>query len=192
MVGGLRSAVGGLALCALLASGSARAATTLSTKPVITENGASCDIGPYAAATLLLPYFEVDVNAPATSALDTIFTVVNTSKLPQIARMTIWTDLGYPAAWCPIFLTGYGTYSVSMYNVIARGNFPYSSSRFNHGALSSDNKSNPRAAAEGPDHWAARQQLPGRQSARQRHRLRDHRRGEQLRRGLAARRGVLA
>ncbi len=111
--------------------------------PIVTDNAATCDIGGYTAATLLLPYFEIDYNAPATSAVDTVFTVINTSKYPQIARMTIWTDLGFPAAWCPIFLTGYGATSISMYNVIARGNFPVSS-RFNiMGVLSADNLSNP-------------------------------------------------
>jgi hypothetical protein len=113
------------------------------TKQVVTENAATCDIGEYAAATLLLPYFEVDYKAPATAALDTVFTVINTSKNPQIARMTIWTDLGFPAAWCPIFLTGYGTMSVSMYGIVARGSFPVSSSKFTQGAMSADNGANP-------------------------------------------------
>ncbi|MCU1228905.1 MAG: hypothetical protein JWO97_1789, partial [Acidobacteria bacterium] len=35
-------------------------------KPIVTENNASCEIGNYPAATLLLPYFEVDFRAPST------------------------------------------------------------------------------------------------------------------------------
>jgi hypothetical protein len=132
----------------LAMTASAFAASAPSTRPVIVENAASCDIGTYSAATLLLPYFEVDYKAPATSAIDTVFTVVNTSRLPQIARMTIWTDLGFPAAWCPIFLTGYGTMSVSMYNILARGNFPYSSSRFAPGEMSAGSNANPNFAEE--------------------------------------------
>ena len=112
-------------------------------KPIVIENAASCDIGPYPAATLLLPYFEVDYKASSTSAIDTVFTVINTTRHPQIVRMTIWTDLGFPAAWSSIFLTGYGTMSVSMYSLIARGTFPSSSENFPHGALSADNKDNP-------------------------------------------------
>jgi hypothetical protein len=111
--------------------------------PVVTENAASCDIGPYPAATLLLPYFEVDCDAPATSAIDTVFSVINTSKNPQIVRMTVWTDLGFPAAWSSIFLTGFGTASVSMYNLIARGSYPTSSNMYPHGSMSSDNNANP-------------------------------------------------
>jgi hypothetical protein len=111
--------------------------------PVITDNAASCDIGTYPAATLLLPYFEVDCDAPATSAIDTVFTVINTSKNPQIVRMTVWTDLGFPEAWSSIFLTGFGTESVSMYALIARGHYPTSSDQYPHGSMSADNLANP-------------------------------------------------
>lgn len=148
----------------ILITAGAGAATVPS---IVTDNAATCDIGGYTAATLLLPYFEIDYNAPATSAVDTVFTVMNTSKYPQIARMTIWTDLGFPAAWCPIFLTGYGATSISMYNVIARGNFPVSS-RFNvTGVLSAENLSNPNfltdtgcehAGGNLPADWRARLQ----------------------------------
>lgn len=132
---------GASALLALFLATFASAAT--STKPVITDNAASCDIGTYAAATLLLPYFEVDFRSPATKAIDTVFTVVNTSRNPQIARVTIWTDLGFPAAWFPIFLTGYGTRSVSMYGILAMGNFPSTSSRVTPGSMSAANDANP-------------------------------------------------
>lgn len=91
---------------------------------ITTENNASCDIGAYPAATLLLPYFEVDINAPTTTAVNTIYTVVNFSQRPQIIRSTIWSDLGYPVAWFDSFLTPYDLVSVSMYEVIARGRFP--------------------------------------------------------------------
>ena len=57
---------------------------------VVTDNNASCDVGSYAAATLLLPYFEVDYTAQSSKAVNTVFTVINTSKLPQIVRVTVW------------------------------------------------------------------------------------------------------
>lgn len=136
-----RTIVRALATFLVLATATLAAATDL--KPVVTDNGASCDIGPYPAATLLLPYFEVDYQAPSTSAIDTVFTVINTSRNPQIVRMTIWTDLGFPAAWSPIFLTGYGVRSVSMYQIIARGSFPTSSDTWPTGSMSADNKGNP-------------------------------------------------
>src|SRR6266852_3740656 len=63
---------------------------------VTTANNSSCDISVSPAATLLLPFFEVDVAKPLDAATNTIFTIVNTSRLPQIARVTIWTDYAYP------------------------------------------------------------------------------------------------
>src|ERR1700744_1264542 len=55
--------------------------------PSTTNNDDSCDIGVTPAATLLLPYFEVET---ATRATDTFFTIVNTGYLPQIAHVVVW------------------------------------------------------------------------------------------------------
>lgn len=68
----------------------------LVTSPVFastsTNNDESCDIGLYPAATLLLPYFEVDLGGAPGSQRTTIFSVTNVSPLPQIARVTLWSD----------------------------------------------------------------------------------------------------
>jgi len=127
-----------LAALLLLIATSASAAN----RTIATANAASCDIGTFAAATLLLPYFEVDVNAPVTQAVNTIFSVVNTSSAPQIARVTIWTDLGFPGAYFNVFLTGYDVQTISMYEVMARGNFPYTTSIIPHGPTSASNTAN--------------------------------------------------
>jgi hypothetical protein len=92
------------------------------------ENNRSCDIGNFPAATLLLPYFEVEINKPGERAANTIFAVVNTSRSPQVARVTIWTDYGYPAFWFNVFLTGYDVQSFSMYDMLAIGKAPRTSS----------------------------------------------------------------
>ena len=123
-------------LCIFAASASAQTTYSL-------DNNASCDIGYYPAATLLLPYFEVDVNAPATTALSTTFTVVNTSKLPQIARATVWTDMGYPIFWFNLFLTGYDAQSISLYEILARGRLPVTNPSTTAGRASASNQSNP-------------------------------------------------
>lgn len=107
------------------------------------DNNASCDIGYYPAATLLLPYFEVDVNAQATTALSTTFTLVNTSKLPQIGRATVWTDMGYPIFWFNVFLTGYDAQSISLYEVLARGRLPVTGPSMTPGRASATNLANP-------------------------------------------------
>src|SRR5258707_11369481 len=75
--------------------------------PSTTNNDDSCDISTAPAATLLLPYFEVDFNSPQTTAQTTLFTITNTSDLPAIAKVTLWTDYSYPVLDFNIWLTGY-------------------------------------------------------------------------------------
>jgi len=84
----------------------------------------SCDIAVMPAATLLLPYFEVDFNAPSTLARTTLFTIVNTSKEQRIARVTIWTDWAYPVMNFNVLLTGYDVQAMNMYDIIGRGLIP--------------------------------------------------------------------
>ena len=85
-----------------------------------TANDDSCDIAQQPAATLLLPYFEVDL---ASTNLTTIFSVTNVTPQPQIANVTIWTDWGYPVANLPIVLTGYDVQPINLYDLLVRGIF---------------------------------------------------------------------
>jgi hypothetical protein len=100
------------AVALLLAGALPLAASTIS-------NNDSCDIGTYPAATLLLPYFEVDLSAA--HAQTTIFSVTNVSPAPQIANVTIWTDWGFPVISFPLFLTGYDAQPINLYDIIGRG-----------------------------------------------------------------------
>jgi hypothetical protein len=104
----------------LLFAAALNAASFPSGSPSTTNNDDSCDIALLPAATLLLPYFEVDVSAPQTVARTTLFTIVNTSQVPQIARVTIWSDLGYPVVNFNLFLTGYDVQALNLYDVLAR------------------------------------------------------------------------
>ncbi|HEX7151670.1 MAG TPA: hypothetical protein VF618_09300 [Thermoanaerobaculia bacterium] len=97
-----------------------RASNTASS-PGNTNNDDSCDVGLYPAATLLLPYFEVDVNAPLSVARTTLFTVTNVTPQPQIAHVTMFTDYGYPVLSFNIFLTGFDIQAVNLYDILARG-----------------------------------------------------------------------
>src|SRR5215216_1332535 len=62
--------------------------------PATTNNDDSCDISVAPAATLLLPYFEVDIDDPAGET--TLFTITNVSNEDQIAHVTLWTDYSFP------------------------------------------------------------------------------------------------
>ena len=88
-------------------------------QPSTIDNDSSCDIGVYPAATLLLPYFRIDLSDQHQRT--TKFTITNVSPLPQIARATIWTDWAYPVLTFNIFLTGYDVQRIDLYDVIARG-----------------------------------------------------------------------
>ena len=79
-----------------------------------------CDIALRPAATLLLPYFDVDVKAPQPSAAQTLFTIQNTSRFPQIAGVTLWTDWGFPVLHFNVFLTGYDVQGINLYDVLVR------------------------------------------------------------------------
>lgn len=103
----------------LLLSLTAFAGTFTAGGPVSTNNDDSCDIGLYPAATLLLPYFDVDLANP--NGETTLFTVTNVSPDERIANVTIWTDLAYPVLSFPIYLTGYDVQSINLYDVIQNG-----------------------------------------------------------------------
>ncbi len=90
-------------------------------QPATTNNNDSCDIGVTPAATLLLPYFEVDTAAAAGTGSTTLFTITNTSRYPQIAHVTLWTDWSFPVLDFNIFLTGYDVQGINLFDVIVRG-----------------------------------------------------------------------
>src|SRR4051794_1310197 len=92
-------------------------------QPTSTNNADTCDIGTTPAATLLLPYFEVETSSavPAGTGATTLFTITNTSRYPQIAHVTVWTDWSFPVLDFNIFLTGYDVQGINLFDVIVRG-----------------------------------------------------------------------
>ena len=113
-------------LCAVVVIAWTAAGATRPAAPrsIATDNNASCDISVSPAATLLLPIFEVDVGKPVSDATNTIFSIINTSRAPQIARVTIWTDYAHPALWFNLYLTGFDVVPISMYDVLVNGTLP--------------------------------------------------------------------
>jgi hypothetical protein len=94
-------------------------ATYATGSPATTNNDDSCDIGVAPAATLLLPYFEVDL--ASRTGENTIFTITNVSDVEQVAHITLWTDYSFPVIDFNVFLTGYDVQSISLYDIIALG-----------------------------------------------------------------------
>ena len=83
------------------------------------DNDDSCDISLLPAATLLLPYFEVDVDDQ--NGDTTLFTITNVGPKDQIAYVTLWTDRAFPVLYFNVYLTGYDVQSINLYDVIANG-----------------------------------------------------------------------
>jgi hypothetical protein len=102
-----------LLLISLLFCGAAFAAT-----PSSINNDDSCDIKVGPAATLLLPYFEVDTDG--SSGMTTLFTITNVSRYPQIAHVTLWTDWAYPILNFNLYLTGYDVQAINLADVLVR------------------------------------------------------------------------
>src|SRR5689334_24049521 len=87
--------------------------------PHSTNNDDTCDIAVMPAATLLLPHFSVDTDVPISRT--TVFTITNTAKADQVARVTLWTDYSFPVISFNIYLTGYDVQEINLFDVIARG-----------------------------------------------------------------------
>src|SRR5579863_1437648 len=103
-----------------------------------------CTIDAVPAATLLLPYFEVDLNNP--NGLTTLFSVNNASATAVLVHTVIWSDLSVPVLDFNIYLTGYDVQSVNLRDILVDGNLPQTASAGQdptdtispHGAFSQD------------------------------------------------------
>jgi hypothetical protein len=78
------------------------------------------------AATLLVPYFEVDV--ANSSGVNTLFTINNASDLAVLTHVTVWTDQSIPALDFDVYLTGYDVELVNMRDIFVAGNLPRTAS----------------------------------------------------------------
>jgi hypothetical protein len=91
------------------------------------------------AATLLLPYFEVDLRDPYWNT--TLFSINNASAAPAIAHVTLWTDLSVPTLDFNVYLTGYDVQTINLRDVFDTGTVPVTSDLSPVGVFSLD--SNP-------------------------------------------------
>lgn len=70
-------------------------------------------------ATLLLPYFEV--NLDDLKASNTIFSITNSSATAILNHVIIWTDLGVPAIEFNVYLTGYDLWRMNIGSFLTTG-----------------------------------------------------------------------
>ncbi len=103
-----------IALCCLLAVLGTGA--TASAQTPVTERP---------AATLLVPYFEVDLSSP--KATTTVFQINNASATAMLANVTLWSDLGIPVFNFKVYLTGYDMQTINLRDVL-NGTLPRTAS----------------------------------------------------------------
>jgi hypothetical protein len=68
------------------------------------------------SATLLLPYFEVDLANPA--GANTLFTINNASASAILAHVTLWSTMHVPVHTFNVYLTGYDSQPIYVRDVI--------------------------------------------------------------------------
>ena len=68
------------------------------------------------AATLLVPYFEVDLNSP--TGRSTVVSVRATSGTAGLTHVTLWTDQGVPVFGFNLYLTGYDVQTFDVRDVL--------------------------------------------------------------------------
>jgi hypothetical protein len=81
-----------------------------------------CALDHAPAATLLLPYFEVDL-ADA-GGRTTLFSINNAAAQPVLAHVTLWTDLAVPTLAFDDYLTGFDVLSINLRDIFATGLLP--------------------------------------------------------------------
>jgi hypothetical protein len=77
----------------------------------------ACTLDRAPAATLLLPYFQVDVVHDG--GLTTLLAIGTVSSRASVASVTLWTDLGVPTLHFNVFLTGYDVQTINLRDVLA-------------------------------------------------------------------------
>ncbi len=80
-----------------------------------------CTIDDVPAATLLLPYFEVDLSS--TTGVNTLFSINNASASAAVAHVTLWTDQSIPTLDFDVYLTGFDVQTISVRDIF-NGNLP--------------------------------------------------------------------
>jgi hypothetical protein len=87
-----------------------------------------CTIDAVPAATLLLPYFEVDISDLTNQNLvTTLFSINNASATAALGHVTMWTNWSQPTIDFDVYLTGYDVITVNLRDVF-NGNLPRTAS----------------------------------------------------------------
>ena len=84
-------------------------------------HGTLCAVDNVPAATLLLPYFEVDLASAA--GRTTLMSITNASAQATLAHVVLWTDYAVATFVFDVYLTGFDVQTINLRDVLA-GNLP--------------------------------------------------------------------
>ena len=87
----------------------------LAAAPVAAQPAGECVVGPGLGATLLIPYFELDLSDPL--GVNTLFAVNNGLSVSTLARVVFWTDWGVPTLAFDLFLTGFDVQTINVRSI---------------------------------------------------------------------------
>jgi len=79
-------------------------------------NALICTVDDVPGATLLLPYFEVDLSNQ--NGVTTLFSINNASATAVLTHVVIWSDLSVPVLDFNVYLTGYDVQSINMRDIL--------------------------------------------------------------------------
>jgi len=85
-----------------------------------------CTADDVPAATLLLPYFEVDLDNQWGSG--TLFSINNASATAVLAHVVVWSDLSVPVLDFNVYLTGYDVQTINLRDILVDGILPRTAS----------------------------------------------------------------
>jgi hypothetical protein len=86
------------------------------------------------AATLLLPYFEVDLTTPG--GVTTLFSINNASAAPALVHVVVWTDLSIHILDFNVYLTGYDVFTTNLRDLFIDGTSPQTEDTFDGDSIS--------------------------------------------------------
>ena len=79
------------------------------------------------AATLLLPYFEVDLTSD--QGVTTLFSINNASQSAAVAHVVVWSNTSVPIIDFDVYLTGYDVQTINMRDIVKYGILPRTADR---------------------------------------------------------------
>ncbi len=96
------------------------------------------------AATLLIPHFQVDLDACGEDGLNTLISITNAAPSSTLVHITFWTDWAAPTINFDLYLTGFDVQVLDLADAFCNGNLPITGPTVSpHGSMSDPPSSPP-------------------------------------------------